>query len=76
MDANGARLLALRIRAGVRVGTTIEIVSIPDAALGLGAGDRGVVREITDSGAIVVAWERGFSLELDPDAFTYRPLAA
>lgn len=76
MDANGARLLALRIRAGVRVGTIIEIVAIPDKALGLRTGDRGEVREITESGAIVVAWERGFSLELDPDSFSYRPLAA
>lgn len=76
MDANGARLLAARIRAGVRIGTTIEIVEIADAAHGLGAGDRGTVRDITETGGILVAWDRGFSLELDPDVFSFRALAA
>jgi hypothetical protein len=44
MDAIGARLLAARIAAGVRIGSRIELVSYWETVLG--AGDRGLVREI------------------------------
>ena len=74
MDAHGARLLAARIRAGVRVGEDVELLS-DDATAGLHAGDRGVVREISDEGNIVVAWDRGFSLEIDPVAMPVRRAA-
>ena len=51
MDAIGARLLAARIAAGVRIGSRIELVSDSDTELR--AGDRGVVREIEANGAVV-----------------------
>jgi hypothetical protein len=74
MDAHGARILAARIRAGVRVGEDVELLG--DAATaGLHAGDRGVVREISEAGNIVVAWDRGFSLEIDPVATPVRRAA-
>ena len=66
MDTIGARHLAARLRAGVPVGTTI-VLECDSAEAGLQAGDRGIVEEITPEG-VVVEWERGFSLEIDPDA--------
>lgn len=74
MDTLGARHLAARLRAGVRVGTTIEL-DRDDADSGLRAGDRGVVSAITLDG-VVVEWERGFSLQVDPQAMPYHSLAA
>lgn len=74
MDTNGARLLAARIRAGVAIGQSVELV-IDDANVGLHAGDRGVVSDISEHGNIVVAWERGFSLEIDPVASPVRRAA-
>lgn len=76
MDANGARLLAARIRAGVRIGTVIELVADGSGDSGLHAGDRGVVKDIALSGAVVVAFERGLNYEIDPDVTPFRPLAA
>ena len=64
MDAIGARLLAARIAAGVRIGSRIELVADSDTELR--AGDRGVVREIEANGAVVVEWERGFDRAIDP----------
>jgi hypothetical protein len=66
MDANGARQLAARLQAGVRVGDEVEVVSGVPADADLHAGDRGVVQEITVEGRILVAWERGFDLAVDP----------
>jgi hypothetical protein len=74
MDAMGARLLAARISAGVRIGSVIELVSVSDTELR--AGDRGVVREIEPSGAVVVEWERGFDRAIDPRQSAYRALPA
>lgn len=74
MDSTGARHLAARLRAGVSVGTMIVLDS-DDAASGLRAGDRGVVSEITPDG-VVVEWDRGFSLNVDPQVMPYRTLAA
>jgi hypothetical protein len=74
MDTLGARHLAARLRAGVRVGTEIELDS-DDEASGLRAGDRGIVSEITLDG-VVVEWERGFTLQVDPQAMPYHSLAA
>jgi hypothetical protein len=73
MDPLGARLLAARIKAGVSVGTRIELVT---DAPGLTAGDRGFVMDIDDRGNIRVAWDRGCTVEIDPDQTTFRPLAA
>lgn len=73
MDAAGAIQLAARIRAGVRIGTTIEVLDDASGD-GLEPGDRGVVRAISPEG-VLVAWERGFSLEIDPDVTRYRAAA-
>jgi len=69
----GARELAARIRAGVRVGAVIEVVQ-DGSGDGLVPGDRGVVEAISPDG-VLVAWDRGFSLEIDPDVTAYRNAA-
>ncbi len=74
MDTIGARHLAARLSAGVRVGTTIVLDS-DDSESGLVAGDRGVVDEITPEGVVVV-WDRGFRLSIDPQAMPYHALEA
>jgi hypothetical protein len=72
MDASGARLLAARIAAGVRIGSWIELISDADD---LRAGDRGVVREIESGGDVLVEWERGFHSSIDPRNTSFRALA-
>ena len=47
-----------------------------DSDTELRAGDRGVVREIEPSGAVLVEWERGFDRAIDPQHSTYRALPA
>ena len=42
---------------------------------GLIAGDRGVVDEITPDG-VVVEWDRGFRLSIDPQTMPYHALVA
>lgn len=76
MDARGAQHLAARIRAGVRVGAEIELVRDDPSGPGLKAGDRGVVSEIEPSGRLIVSWERGFSLAIDPALTPFRRPAA
>jgi hypothetical protein len=75
MDANGARQLAARIRWGVSVGMTVELLD-PGGDARLSIGDRGVVEGIDDQGLVVVRWERGFTLEIDPERMAVRTLAA
>jgi hypothetical protein len=73
MDAVGAQHLAARLRAGVRVGATIRL----DDAVGdsdLVAGDVGVVKEITTDG-VIVRWERGFTLSIEPQAVSFHALS-
>lgn len=74
MDTLGARHLAARLRAGVRVGTTI-VLEADDHESGLVAGDKGIVNEINHEG-VVVEWEKGFSLQIDPDVMPYHALEA
>jgi hypothetical protein len=74
MDAMGARLLAARIAAGVRIGSVIELVSDSDSELR--AGDRGIVREIEAGGTVVVEWDRGFDRAIDPRQNAFRALPA
>lgn len=73
MDASGARLLAARIAAGVRVGSRIELIA--DSDTDLRAGDRGVVCGIDSAGVVVVEWERGFHRSIDPRSTAFRALA-
>ncbi len=74
MDSLGARHLSARLRAGVRVGTLIEL-DCDDVESGLRAGDRGIVRAITLDG-VVIEWDKGFSLNIDPQVMPYHSLAA
>jgi hypothetical protein len=77
MDPFGARLLAARIKAGVSVGTRIELVTdVADEVAGLCAGDRGVVDSIGAEGLVRVIWDRGCTVEIDPEQTPFRPLAA
>jgi hypothetical protein len=77
MDPTGARLLAARIKAGVAVGTRIELVKDDaEGTSGLCAGDRGVVDEIDARGLVRVTWDRGIVVEIDPERTPFRPLAA
>ena len=76
MDANGARLLAARIRAGVAIGSRIELVAAPGDDSGLCAGDRGVVDQIDERGQVYVSWDRGFASAIDPESTPIQPLAA
>jgi hypothetical protein len=78
MDASGARLLAARIAAGVRIGSRIELLSDfrPDLDTDLRAGDRGTVCGIDSGGIVIVEWERGFHTSMDPRSTEFRSLAA
>lgn len=76
MDAQGARLLAARIRAGVAIGARIELVAAPQDDSGLCVGDRGVVDQIDEHGRVVVTWDRGFATEIDPASTPILTLAA
>lgn len=76
VDIRGASLLAARIRAGVRIGARIELVSVGDESSGLRIGDCGVVRDIADDGQVTVSWDRGFALQIDPEVNRYRRLEA
>jgi hypothetical protein len=74
MDTVGARHLAARLRSGVSVGTRIAL-DRDDTDSGLCAGDRGVVSEITLDG-VVVEWDRGFSLTIDPQTMPYHAVVS
>jgi hypothetical protein len=76
MDANGAKLLAARIRAGVAIGARIELVSAPTDGSGLCVGDRGTVDQIDEHGHVYVSWDRGFASEIDPESTPFQSLAA
>jgi len=74
MDAAGARHLATRIAAGVRIGSTIELEQGDGGELH--AGDRGVVRAFGEDGRVVVEWEDGRDREVDPVATPFRRVPA
>jgi hypothetical protein len=76
MDANGARHLAARIGAGAPVGAVVELLGDPPPNAGLSAGDRGVVEQIAPEGTVTIAWDRGFTLAIDPRKTPIRRLAA
>jgi hypothetical protein len=76
MDAQGAKLLAGRLRAGVAIGARIELVEAPVDDSGLCAGDRGIVDQIDEHGHVFVAWDRGFVSEIDPGQTPINTLAA
>ncbi len=72
MDSIGARLLAARIAAGVRIGSVIELVGdTPERR----AGDRGTVLAVSPEGRVVVDWETGSGGEIDPVVTPFRPVS-
>lgn len=75
MDAHGARQLAARIKAGVWIGMRVEVVDAGGESR-LATGDRGVVETIDDEGRVVIRWDRGITLEIDPERTPVRKLAA
>ena len=76
MDTAGARVLAARLAAGVRAGSTIQLLS--DAADGLPprTGDIGTVLDPQEDGTVLVQWEGGFTSSIHPARVSYRLLAA
>lgn len=57
------------------MGMRVELVDTGGESQ-LSAGDRGVVESIDEHGRVVVKWDRGFSLEVDPERSPLRRLAA
>lgn len=49
-------------------------VELDGEADGVSAGDKGVVVDIFQSGRVLVALDRGLTLEIEPDVTTLRPL--
>ena len=72
MDVAGAKILEVRLRAGVLPGTRIEV---DQAGLrsGVARGDIGTVVDITETG-VVVDWESGIQSVINPQAVTYHAL--
>jgi hypothetical protein len=54
----------------------IELVRDAGDDSGLCAGDRGVVDKIDEDGRVIVSWDRGFSLGIDPQSTPIHPVAA
>jgi len=73
MDARGARDLAARIKAGIRIGARVELVS-EGSDPRLRPGDAGVVVGIEHDGRLRVGWDRGLTVEIEPTSL--RLLAA
>jgi hypothetical protein len=71
MDALGATMLAARIRAGVRIGQSIELLSDSAEHPNLRRGDRGLVSGFSRDGKVVVTWGDGFVAILDPSLENY-----
>jgi hypothetical protein len=72
MDVAGARILELRLRAGVLPGTVIEVDQARPRS-GVAQGDVGTVVDITGTG-VVVDWESGIRSVINPQAVTYHAL--
>jgi hypothetical protein len=72
MDAAGARLLEVRILAGVLPGSLIKIERA-DSRSGVVPGDIGTVVDATKAG-VVVEWETGVRSVIDPKTVRYHAL--
>ena len=72
MDVAGAKILEIRLRAGVLPGTVIEVDQAGPRS-GVAQGDIGTVVDITGTG-VVVDWESGISSVINPQAVTYHAL--
>ena len=73
MDAAGARILAVRIRAGVVPGSLI-VIERAGLQSGVAPGDIGTVVDVTQTG-VVVEWATGVRSVIDPAEVSYRPAA-
>ena len=60
-------MLAARIRAQVRIGQTIELLSDSTTNPTLKHGDLGRVSGFSPEGNVVVTWDDGFVAILDPE---------
>jgi Domain of unknown function (DUF4314) len=69
-----ALLRPLKERTLPSIGSQIEFTGSSHEQLR--AGDRGVVKDIDETGDIIVSWERGFALQIDPDTTSFQPLPA
>jgi hypothetical protein len=64
MDVRGAGHLAARIKAGVRIGARVELVS-ESSDPRLQPGDAGSVVGIDEKGTLRVRWDRGLTLDIE-----------
>ncbi len=74
MDVAGARILAARIRAGVRIGEIIELAQESSTKPDLKRGDHGRVVGLTPQGNMLVKWNGGPSEEFDPTSESFTPV--
>jgi len=75
MDTAGARILAARLAAGVRTGSTIQLLSEAADGSDARAGDIGRVLDLQEDGTVVVEWEGGLTAGIHPARASYRILA-
>ncbi len=76
MDALGATMLAARIRARVRIGQTIELLSDSAEHANLKRGALGVVSGFSRDGKVVVTWDDGLTAILDPALENYERIGS
>jgi hypothetical protein len=69
-------MLAARIRARVRIGQTIELLSDSTEHLGLKRGALGLVSGFSSDGKVVVNWDDGLVAILDPSIENYERLGS
>lgn len=75
MDSLGATMLAARIRARVRIGQTIELLSDSTEHPTLKRGALGLVSGFSRDGNVVVTWDDGVIAILDPSLESYERIA-
>jgi hypothetical protein len=76
MDALGATMLAARIRARVRIGQTIELLSDSTQHPNLKRGALGLVTGFSRDGNVIVTWDDGLVAILDPSLESYERIAS
>jgi hypothetical protein len=69
-------MLVARIRAGVKIGATIQLLGDGAPGSGLKTGDVGVIDGLSPEGCLVVSWDQGFTRDFDPGVTPFRALAA
>ena len=76
MDSLGATMLAARIRARVRIGQTIELLSDSTEHSNLKRGALGLVSGFSRDGKVVVTWDDGLVAILDPSLENYERIGS